>query len=75
MPHTTAFFGGIHKLLGGRKPLAALDKLLRARGEGDVLCSTELKSFFPIIFAVSDIHSIGECGQHALLRFEDQELP
>jgi hypothetical protein len=46
MLHKTPFLNGLHKLLGGRKPLAALEKLLKARREVDVLCSTQLQSLF-----------------------------
>jgi hypothetical protein len=46
MRHNSPLFNGFHKLFGGRKPLAALQKLLRARRQVDVLCSTQLKSLF-----------------------------
>lgn len=42
----TPFLHGLHKLLGGRKPLSALEKLLRLRRGADVLCSAQLTTLF-----------------------------
>lgn len=46
MRHHTPFLLGFPKLLGGRKPLAALEKLLKARHGIDVLCHTQLLTLF-----------------------------
>jgi hypothetical protein len=43
---TNRFFTGFHKLLGGRKPSATLEKLLKGRSQIDVLCCAQLKSHF-----------------------------
>src|SRR4051794_10728958 len=46
MPQISPFFHGFHKLFGGRKPSAALQRLLQGRRHVDVLCATQLKSLF-----------------------------
>jgi len=46
MRHNTPFLHGFLKLLGGRKPLAALEKLLKSRHELDVLCHAQLTTLF-----------------------------
>jgi transposase len=46
MQPKSPFLNGFHRLLGGRKPSSALDKLLRARRQIDVLCGSQLKSLF-----------------------------
>jgi hypothetical protein len=46
MREKSPYFSGFHKLLGGRKALSTLQKLLNTRSQIDALCAAQLKSLF-----------------------------